>query len=112
MSEDLGKILKESKVWDTSEITRLFTKLLKQRGMFDKKYNKHKASFLIKELYESYGRIALVETVEYYFRIYPNPSWDHFAKHVDSFYKALQIKKEDDKLREVLREQAKEWLKD
>lgn len=108
--KQLKDILSEKPVWDIDEIFRLFTKKLKEKGLYDQKYSKGKGKFFVKELYESYGVEQSKELVEYYFKVYDSPNWDHFIRNSDSFYKAMQLKKEDDRIRELMRQQAKDWL--
>jgi hypothetical protein len=107
--KELKDILSAKPIWDVDEIHRLFKKRLKERSIYDN-FSTGKAKFFIKELYESYGVEDSKELVEYYFKIYSQPNWDHFVRNSDSFYKAMQLKKEDDRIRELLRKQAKEWL--
>ena len=108
--KELRNILSEKPTWDIDEIFKLFDKRLKEKSIYDQKYNKGKAKFFVKELYESYGVEESKELVEYYFKIYDSPNWEHFVRRSDSFYKAMQMKKEDDRIRELLRNQAKDWL--
>ncbi len=107
--KELKNIFSEKPIWDVDEIFRLFTKKQKEKSIYEK-YNKNKAKFFVKELYESYGVEECKELVEYYFKVYRYPNWDHFVRNSESFYKAMQLKKEDDRIRELLRKQAKEWL--
>ena len=48
--------------------------------------------------------------LDYYFRISETPSWKWFANNADKLYKNLQNKKEDDRIRELMKQQAKDWL--
>jgi hypothetical protein len=48
--------------------------------------------------------------LDYYFRICETPSWKWFANNADKLYKNLQGKKEDDRIRELMKQQAKDWL--
>jgi len=50
------------------------------------------------------------ELLDYYFRISETPSWKWFANNADKLYKNLHSKKEDDRIRSILKEQAREWL--
>jgi 2-hydroxy-3-keto-5-methylthiopentenyl-1-phosphate phosphatase len=107
--KELKDILEEKPVWDVDKIYKLFIKRLKDNSIYDK-ISIGKAKFFIKELYQSYGVEESIELVEYYFKIYDRPNWDHFVRSYEKFYKALQLKKEDDRIRALLRKQAKEWL--
>jgi 2-hydroxy-3-keto-5-methylthiopentenyl-1-phosphate phosphatase len=107
--KELKDILEEKPIWDVDEIYRLFIKRLKERSIYSK-FGIGKAKFFIKELYQSYGVEESKELVEYYFKTYHSPDWDHFVRNSETFYKALQLRKEDDRIRALLRKQAKEWL--
>jgi hypothetical protein len=48
--------------------------------------------------------------LDYYFRVSETPSWKWCANNADKLYKNLQNRKEDDRIRAVLRQQAKDWL--
>jgi hypothetical protein len=62
--KELKNILSEKPTWDIDEIFRLFDKRLKEKSIYDQKYNKGKAKFFVKELYESYGVEESKELVE------------------------------------------------
>ena len=62
-------------------------------------------------LIDSYTLDMCYEMLEYYFRVSETPSWKWFINNADKLYKNLQAKKEDDRIRSVLKEQAKDWLK-
>jgi hypothetical protein len=49
--------------------------------------------------------------VEYYFAVSASPTWKWFAYNADKIYSAKKLKAEDDRVRAIMREQAKEWLK-
>lgn len=61
-------------------------------------------------LIESYGSDMCYEMLEYYFKVSESPNWTWFAYNADKVYKNLTNKKEDDRIREEMRQQAKVWL--
>ena len=73
--------------------------------------NVHVEQWAADSLIESYGLDMCYDMLEYYFRISETPSWKWFANNAEKLYKNLQAKKEDDRIRELMRKQAKEWLK-
>lgn len=77
----------------------------------DHSINIHVEQWAADSLIESYGLDFCYEMLDYYFRISETPSWKWFANNADKLYKNLQNKKEDDRIRQVLKEQAKDWLK-
>lgn len=62
-------------------------------------------------LVDSYGLDTCYEMLDYYFRISETPSWKWFTNNADKLYKNLKNKKEDDRMRQLLKEQAKDWLR-
>jgi hypothetical protein len=76
----------------------------------DSNINIHVEQWAADSLIESYGLDMCYEILEYYFRVSETPSWKWFANNADKLYKNLQGKKEDDRIRAMLREQAKDWL--
>ena len=72
--------------------------------------NIHVEQWAADSLIESYGLDMCYELLDYYFRISETPSWKWFANNADKLYKNLQNKKEDDRIRELMRKQAKDWL--
>lgn len=61
-------------------------------------------------LIESYGSDMCYEMLEYYFKVSESPNWTWFAYNADKVYKNLTNKREDDRIREEMRQQAKVWL--
>jgi hypothetical protein len=72
--------------------------------------NIHVEQWAADSLIESYGLDMCYEMLDYYFRISETPSWKWFAINADKLYKNLQGKKEDDRIRELMKQQAKDWL--
>jgi hypothetical protein len=72
--------------------------------------NIHVEQWAADSLIESYGLDMCYELLDYYFRISETPSWKWFANNADKLYKNLQGKKEDDRIRELMKQQAKDWL--
>ena len=73
--------------------------------------NIHVEQWAADSLIESYGLDTCYELLDYYFRISETPSWKWFANNAEKLFKNLQAKKEDDRIRSLLKEQAKDWLK-
>jgi hypothetical protein len=72
--------------------------------------NIHVEQWAADSLIESYSLDTCYEMLDYYFRISETPSWKWFANNADKLYKNLQGKKEDDRIRELMKQQAKDWL--
>ncbi len=86
-----------------------FKKLATQKNI-DTNINIHIEQWAADSLIESYTLEKCYEMLDYYFRVSETPSWKWFANNADKLYKNLQNKKEDDRIRAVLRQQAKDWL--
>jgi hypothetical protein len=89
-------------------ITR-FKKFAKSKGINDN-INIYVEQWASDALIDSYGLENCYEMVEYYCRVSEAPSWRWFTYNADKVYKNLTARKEDDRIRQVLREQAKDWL--
>ena len=72
--------------------------------------NIHVEQWAADSLIESYGLDMCYELLDYYFRISETPSWKWFVNNADKIFKNLTARKEDARIRAVLREQAKDWL--
>lgn len=59
---------------------------------------------------ESYGIHKCYEMLEYYFDVYPNPTWKHFAGYIDNMIDSKTRHEQDNLQRKELRQKAKEWL--
>lgn len=87
-----------------------YKKFAKEKGI-DSTINVHVEQWASDSLIESYGLDMCYEMLEYYFEVSDSPSWRWFTHNADKVYKNLTARKEDGRIRSVLREQAKEWLK-
>lgn len=86
-------------------------KKLANEQKLDTNINSHVEQWAADSLIESYTLDICYEMLDYYFRVSDSPSWKWFSNNADKVYKNLQTKKEDDRIRELMRKQAKEWLK-
>jgi hypothetical protein len=86
-----------------------FEKKLKELGK-DFKINKYAEQWAADALLESYGSDTCYEMIDYYFYVAETPDWKWFINHADKIYKNLTARKEDDRIRSLMREQAKGWL--
>ena len=87
-----------------------FRKRLKDKGLNDT-MNMHAEQWAADALIESYTLQGCYDLIEYYFAVSASPSWKWFAYNADKVYSAKKLKEEDDRVRAIMREQAKEWLK-
>ena len=87
-----------------------FRKRLKDRGL-DDTMNMHVEQWAADSLIQSYTLQGCYDLVEYYFAVSASPTWKWFAYNADKIYSAKKLKAEDDRVRAIMREQAKEWLK-
>lgn len=86
-----------------------YQKLSKQYGK-NEVINYNTEQWASDALIESYGIEVCYEMLEYYFSVSETPSWRWFANNADKIYKNLIARKDDDRIRELLRKQAREWL--
>lgn len=86
-----------------------YKKLSKQRSISES-INIYVEQWASDALIDSYGLEMCYEMLDYYFSVSENPNWKWFANNAEKIYKNLTAKKEDDRIRELLRKQAKEWL--
>jgi hypothetical protein len=87
-----------------------FRKRLKDKGL-DDTMNMHVEQWVADSLIQSYTLQGCYDLVDYYFAVSVNPTWKWFAYNADKIYSAKKLKAEDDRVRAIMREQAKEWLK-
>jgi hypothetical protein len=87
-----------------------FRKRLKDKGL-DDTMNMHVEQWAADSLIQSYTLQGCYDLVEYYFAVSASPTWKWFAYNADKIYSAKKLKEEDDRVRAIMREQAKEWLK-
>jgi hypothetical protein len=71
----------------------------------------HVEQWAADSLIQSYTLQGCYDLVEYYFAVSASPTWKWFAYNADKIYSAKKLKAEDDRVRAIMREQAKEWLK-
>lgn len=89
-------------------ITR-FRKLLREKGM-DDSMNVYAEQWAAEDLIRSYTLEVCYDLIEYYFKVTSNPSWKWFIYNADKVYQAKRAKEDDDRIRLLMRKQAKEWL--
>jgi hypothetical protein len=89
-------------------ITR-FKKFASEKGI-SVNINIYAEQWAADALIESYGLDMCYEMLEYYFKVSETPSWTWFSYNADRVYKNLTGKKEDDRIREEMRKQARVWL--
>ena len=87
-----------------------FRKCLKDKGL-DDTMNMHVEQWAADALIQSYTLQGCYDLVEYYFAVSASPSWKWFTYNADKVYSGKRLKEEDDRVRAIMREQAKEWLK-
>lgn len=86
-----------------------YKKLSKQKNI-EVNINIYVEQWAADSLIESYGLETCYEMLDYYFYVSDFPSWKWFANNADKIYKNLTARKEDDRIRSLMREQAKRWL--
>lgn len=86
-----------------------YKKLAKQQGI-NEVINYNTEQWASDSLIESYTLETCYEMLEYYFSVSETTSWRWFANNADKIYKNLTARKEDDRIRSLMREKAKEWL--
>lgn len=88
-----------------------FDKLAKEKGSTFV-INKFAEQWSADALIESYGISECYDMVDYYCSVVEYPNWKSFLSSSDKVYKNLTARKEDDRIRKLMREKAKEWLRD
>lgn len=86
-----------------------FRSRLKEKGL-DDSMNIYAEQWAADDLVKSYGLPLCYELVDYYFKVSDTPSWKWFIYNADKVYQAKKTKEEDDRIRELMRKQAKDWL--
>jgi len=87
-----------------------FRKRLKEKGL-DDNINGYTEQHAAQALISSYTFDGCYKLMDHYFSVSITPSWVWFKNNADKIYKAIRIKEEDSRVRRILREQAREWLK-
>jgi hypothetical protein len=87
-----------------------FEKRLKQKGL-DHKLNRYTEQYAAQALIDSYTVDECYKLMNYYFEVSLTPSWLWFKNNADKIYKAKNLRDEDSRVRMILRQQAKDWLK-
>lgn len=95
---------------DRFAIISRYKKLVKARNFPEENINIHTQQWAADALIESYGIESSYDILEYYVSVAQSPSWKWFTNNADKVFDAKQAKEQDDKNRELLRQQAKEWL--
>lgn len=87
-----------------------FRKRLKDKGL-DDSINGYTEQHAAKALIDSYTYEGCFKLMDHYFTVSLNPSWVWFKNNADKIDKAIKIKEEDKRVRAILKQQAREWLK-
>lgn len=87
-----------------------YKKLIKEKNLNQENINIHAQQWAADSLIESYGVEECYDMLEYYVSVSASPSWKWFTNNADKVFEAKRIRREDEKNRKMLREQAKEWL--
>lgn len=88
-----------------------FKKRLREKGLSDS-MNIYAEQHAADDLIKSYGLSQCYDLLDYYFSVSSTPSWVWFKNNIDKIHKAKYIRDEDRRVRAILKQQAKEWLKD
>lgn len=86
-----------------------FKKNLKEKGL-DDSMNVYAEQWAADDLIKSYGLSLCYELIDYYFKVSDRPSWKWFIYNAEKVYQSKKIKEEDDRIRELMRKKAKDWL--
>jgi len=103
--------VKKVKSQDKHALLGEFRKRLRQKGLDDSMNvytEQHAADALIK----SYTLKGCYDLIEYYFSVSLTPSWLWFKNNADKINRAKLIKEEDKRVRAILKQQSRDWLKD
>lgn len=84
--------------------------LTKSHGFVRPTLNKYAEQWAAEALIQSYGTPRLLEMMEYYVKVNPNPSWKNFAYKAADIDAAMTMKVQDDALRAKQRAKMKELL--
>lgn len=87
-----------------------FKKRLKEKGL-DSTINDYAELYVVKLLIKSYTYDRCYKMIDYYFNVSLTPSWVWFKNNADKIDRAMKAKEEDSRVRRILREQARDWLK-
>lgn len=87
-----------------------FRKRLKEKGL-DDNINGYTEQHAAKALISSYTYEGCYKLMDHYFSVSMSPSWVWFKNNADKIYRAISIKEEDSRVRRILRQQARDWLK-
>jgi len=72
--------------------------------------NDFKEQWAADALIESYGYDNCLDALDYYIRINDAPNWSWFSYNIDKVVAAMEARDEDDRIRQLLRKRAKEWV--
>lgn len=89
-----------------------YKSLVKARNLGEENINIHTQQWAADSLIESYGVEECYDLITYYVTVSASPTWKWFTNNADKVFEQKKIKEEDNRVRRILREQAKEWLKD
>jgi hypothetical protein len=87
-----------------------FRKRLREKNL-DDNINAYTEQHAAQALIGSYTFEGCYKLMDHYFSVSMTPSWVWFKNNADKIYKAIRIKEEDSRVRRILRQQAREWLK-
>lgn len=88
-----------------------FKKKLSSRGV-PSQINQFKEQWAADALIDEYGYDDCINLVDWYFDHYQSPNWTWFTYNIDNVISFKSDTENDLKVRKMLREAAKEWLKD
>ena len=88
-----------------------FRKRLREKNL-DDTMNVYTEQHAADALIRSYTLKGCYDLIDYYFSVSLTPSWVCFKNNADKIYKAKRIKEEDKRVRAILKQQAREWLRD
>lgn len=88
-----------------------FRKRLKEKGL-DDSINGYTEQHAAKALIDSYTFERCYKLMDHYFSVSLTPSWLWFKNNADKIDRAIKNKEEDKRVRAILKQQARDWLKD
>jgi hypothetical protein len=87
-----------------------FRKRLREKNL-DDNINAYTEQHAAQALIGSYTFEGCYKLMDHYFSVSMTPSWVWFKNNADKIYRAIRIKEEDSRVRRILRQQARDWLK-
>lgn len=87
-----------------------YKQLVRAKNFPEENINIHTQQWAADAIIESYGIQEAFDIIEYYVSIAQSPSWKWLSNNADKVLDGKRAKIDDERTREVLRKQAKEWL--